>query len=206
MKTLVMRKPRLGLILLTVALLVLLLAAIFLPHFCAPFPGFFGLRHVERNALSILRREGLHFLVTDRIATQIVVECKESNLLLGKKEGYLIAKVKLLYGIDLSKITTEDVVRKNGTLIVKLPNPEVLDFVVDIESLRFISKRSGLMVIVDWIRGADERRALLRQLQSAALQFVRSEDLIPSKETIAERLTKYFAGRPLGIGGDIVFK
>lgn len=59
---------------------------------------------LENRALEVLRREPLRFLVTDRLAAQIVVESGTNSLVLGRREGYLIAKVSLYYGVDLGKL------------------------------------------------------------------------------------------------------
>ncbi|HOO77405.1 MAG TPA: DUF4230 domain-containing protein [bacterium] len=165
-----------------------------------------SVKHTERNALEVLKSEELSFLVTDRITSQIVVESNDSNPILGKKEGYLIAKAKLYYGIDLAKLTDADLARTNNQLVVHLPEPEELDFSVDLESMRFISKRSGLMVIADWITNADQEEALRTQFRDAALDYMKGEDLIPSKEMIIFRLTKLGEMFSEYIGVKVVFQ
>lgn len=162
--------------------------------------------HTERNALEVLKSEQLTFLVTDRITSQIVVESADFNMILGKKEGYLIAKAKLYYGIDLAKLTEADLVRTDTRLTVRLPQPEELDFAIDLDSMRFISKRSGLMVIADWITGSDQQDALRRQFKTAALAYMTNEKLIPSKEAIILRLAGLGDMFSEYLGIDVVFE
>ena len=144
---------------------------------------------IERSTLEVLKQEQLAFLVTDRITSQIVVEVRESNVLLGKKEGYLIAKAKLYYGIDLNKLQKENLVWEDQTLVVRLPEPEELDFAVDLESMRYISKRSALMVLADLVNNEDHKEQLRKQLKATALEYMRQEQLIPDKQDIIRRLS-----------------
>lgn len=144
---------------------------------------------IERSTLEVLKQEQLAFLVTDRITSQIVVEVRESNVLLGKKEGYLIAKAKLYYGIDLNKLQKENLVWEEETLVVRLPEPEELDFAVDLESMRYISKRSALMVLADLVKNEDHKEQLRKQFKETALEYMRQEQLIPDKQDIIRRLS-----------------
>jgi hypothetical protein len=205
-----MKKPgvprlRLVFVAFVAALLAIVLAA-FAPRLYRMVRASTSVRRVERSALEVLKQEHLAFLVTDRITSQILVESTESNLILGQKEGYLIAKARLYYGIDVSKLSADDLVRTNGTLVVNLPPPEELDFAVDLESMRFISKRSGLQVIADWVTNADQEQELRDQFKEAALQYMRDEKLIPSKEAILQRLSSFSDMFSEYIGVQVVFR
>jgi len=150
-------------------------------------------RKVEKKALiTILRSENLSFLVTNRLITQLVVQKKESNPFLGTKEGYLIAKVKLYYGVDLNKLTEDSIEVTKNTLIIHMPAPEVLDFTVDLPSVRFITKTSVLMKIADKVKGnPDLRKELEEMLYNEAVFFFKNEGLLPSKKDIEGRLQSF---------------
>lgn len=150
-------------------------------------------RKVEKKALiTILRSEDLSFLVTNRLVTQLVVQKKESNPFLGTKEGYLITKVKLYYGIDLNKLTEDSIEVTKNNIIIHMPAPEVLDFAVDLPSVRFITKKSVLMKIADKIKGnPDLRKELEEMLYNEAVFFFKNEKLLPSRTDIERRLQSF---------------
>ena len=186
--------------LLLVLVLVAVLAAIALKP-SRPAASVFLPQSVERAALEILSNEKIGFLVTDRLVSQIVVESDSSNALFGKREGYLLGKARLYYGIDLAGLSIRDVVLAAGVLTVRLPEPSELDFAVDLDSLRFLSKRSGLMVIADWALDRDQEAELRRQFKAASLSYMRSEDLVPGKAEILARLNGFdeLLGRLVGV-------
>ena len=112
----------------------------------------------------------------------------------------------IYYGIDLQKLDVDDLVGRDGTLLVHLPEPEELDFTVDLDSMRFISKRSGLMVIADWFLNLDQEEQLRRQFKSAALGYMRQENLIPGKQDILARLSTFGELLSESVGLDVVFQ
>ncbi|MCD6400002.1 DUF4230 domain-containing protein [candidate division WOR-3 bacterium] len=150
-------------------------------------------RKVEKKALiTILRSEDLSFLVTNRLVTQLVVQKKESNPFLGTKEGYLIAKVKLYYGVDLNKLTEDSIEVTKNNIIIHMPASEVLDFAVDLPSVRFITKKSVLMKIADKVKGnPDLRKELEEMLYNETVFFFKNEKLLPSRTEIEERLQSF---------------
>ena len=83
-----------------------------------------GWTRVAAQTLTVLKSEPLLFLVTDRLVTQIVVSSREYNLLLGQREGYLIATVRLYYGVDLAGLTPANLRRAGGRMVVTIPVQE----------------------------------------------------------------------------------
>ena len=161
---------------------------------------------VERRALEILRREELRFLVTHRVAAQVVVESDEGSLLLGRREGCRIAKVALHYGVDLARLTEESVVREGGGIVVTVPDPEELDFAVDLDSLRYLSRRSGLQVAADWLLDRDQEAELRAQFREAARLYLREEGLLPARADIVARLNRHADALSGRLGVEVRFR
>jgi hypothetical protein len=166
----------------------------------------FALRSVQTRALEILRREQLRFLVTDRVVAQVVVESDGNSLGLGKREGYLIAKVALYFGVDFGKLPKGNVVRDGMKVVVTIPEPEELDFSVDLDSMRYLTKRSGLQVATDWLLDRDQKAELRSQLKEAARAYLRDEQLLPTRGEIVGRLNEFggLVGGRLGV--EVVFR
>jgi hypothetical protein len=148
----------------------------------------FEWERVEKQTLTILHSEAMAFLVTDRIAAQIVVSVSENNVLLGQREGYLIGTARLYYGIDMKELTKDSITLRNNQIFVTLPPTKELDFAVDLESLHFISKMSGTVALVDWLRGKDMYAELRAQFKPKALEFMKHNGMIPDRQRILARL------------------
>ncbi len=144
-----------------------------------------------RAALEILKSAPILFLATDRITTSIVVESVESSLLLGKREGYLIARVTMYYGADLQKLGPDAIKISGDVITVTLPDPQELDFAVELNSMRFLSKRSGWIAIRDWVQTLDIQAELREQLHQAAQEALHKDGLIPSREDLVRRLNGF---------------
>lgn len=143
-----------------------------------------------KETIEVLRTEDLAFLVTNRIVTKVVVESKENNFLLGGREGYLIVMVRVYYGIDLQQIAPEAVRLDNGVIIVTVPEPRELDFAVDLDSIRFLSKRSGWIVVRDFLQDLDFRQELQKRVHEVATEMIRLEKLSPSRDDLVNRLNR----------------
>ena len=140
----------------------------------------------EHISLSILKSQALTFLVTRRTATQIVVEHRESDWL-GQWHGVLWAAVRIHYGVDLSKITAEDIRREGNVTLVKLPEPEVLDFSIEPGSIGFLSKSTAVAKVEDILHDG-QRRLLEKRLRECAMDFARQRDMLPTRDELVEQL------------------
>lgn len=159
-----------------------------------------------QKTLEVLRRQQLAFLVTDRIVTQVLVEKRENSFWLGQSECFLIGVVRCYYGVDLSKLSGDALQRQGDAIVVTVPQPRELDLGVDLESVRVVSKRSGLIVIRDWVAGRDHRRELRGEFARTARIFLRRQNLIPSRETLVRRLQSYAPALSAKTGVKIVFR
>jgi hypothetical protein len=140
----------------------------------------------EKSTLSILRIQALAFLVTRRTSTQIVVEHRESNWA-GQWRGVLWATVKIHYGINLAKIHAKDIRRDGNITLVKLPEPEVLDFSIDPGSVGVMTKATAAPKLDDLLNNS-HRRLLESRLRQAALDFARQRDLLPTRDALIKQL------------------
>lgn len=158
--------------------------------------------HAEQATLTLLRSEELSFLVTDRLVSQISVISSDNSPLLGQREGVLIATVRMYYGLDLRKIDAHCITRHGrDKLVVRLPDPEMLDFSVDPASFQYITKRSGLNVIRDYVMDKDIETELRTKLQPHAARFFADQRMLPTRAKILQRLQNYLAPleRELGV-------
>ncbi len=165
----------------------------------------FEWERVEKQTLTILQSEAMAFLVTDRIATQIVVSVSENNVLLGQREGYLIGTARLYYGIDMKELTKDSITLRNNQIFVTLPPTKELDFAVDLESLHFISKMSGTVALVDWLKGKDMYAELRAQFKPKALEFMKQNGMIPDRQRILARLNSMSSVFTENLGLEVTF-
>ena len=159
-----------------------------------------------RQTLKVLRSQELAFLVTDRIVTQVVVEQRESNPWLGSSERFLVGVVRYYFGVDLASLKGDALRREGDAVVVTLPEPRELDLGVDMESVRVISKRSGLIAIRDWAAGTDHDQELRSEFAAAARRFLKHEGLIPSRESLVRRLQSFAPALSARAGVRIVFR
>jgi hypothetical protein len=166
----------------------------------------FEWERVEKQTLTILQSEAMAFLVTDRIAAQIVVSVSENNVLLGQREGYLIGTARLYYGIDMKELTKDSITLRNNQIFVTLPPTKELDFAVDLESLHFISKMSGTVALVDWLKGKDMYAELRAQFKPKALEFMKQNGMIPDRQRILARLNSMSSVFTENLGLKVAFE
>jgi hypothetical protein len=160
----------------------------------------------QARALTVLRSDALAFLVTDRLVTQVVTSSDENSALLGRREGYLVATVRLYYGVDLEHLSPANLRREVEGIVVTVPEPRELDFAVDMPSLRFMSKRNVTMAIADWLRGRDLENELRSKLRADALAFMKSQDLIPARGSIVTRLNAWAPVLSEAVGVNVRFE
>lgn len=160
----------------------------------------------ERQVFQFLRNESLNFLVTERLTSQITVEIDDSSLLLGTSSGTLTGVVRMYYGVDLGRLTPASVMMEGGTCVVDLPEPEVLDFAVDVASLRFKTRRSLLRVIGDRLGNHDLRSDLQNRFRSASDRFFREQSLLPDRSTLCARLNDHAQSWTGRVGVPVSFR
>ena len=159
----------------------------------------------ERVTLSVLQSQELAFLVTRRTVTQIVIEHAESDLW-GEWRGVLWANVAWTWGVDMTKVTAQDLSRDGDSLVVRLPEPELLAFAIEPGSLGFLSKSTALPKLIDFSRGGWQRSILEGQVHERAMEFAQANGLLPTRQEIAAQLNHSAALLEAAVGTKIRFE
>ena len=160
----------------------------------------------ERQVFQLLKSESLSFLVTSRLTSQIIVEIEDSSVLLGAGSGSLTGTVRMYHGVDLRRLTQASVRMEGGSCVVDLPEPEVLDFAVDVASLRFKTRRSLLRVMADRLGGHDLRQDLQNRFRSASDRYFREQSLLPDRSALCARLNEHAQSWSGKVGAEIRFR
>jgi len=92
--------------------------------------------------------------------------------------------------MDLEKLMEDSLQRSGDTLIVHMPDPEILDLSPDLPTLRMWDKRSGLVALSDLLTGYDQEMDLLGMLDSSARAYADSQSLVPAREAVLLRLNR----------------
>ena len=158
----------------------------------------------ERTTLSILRSEAMTFLVTRRLATQIVVEYEESDWL-GEWRGVLWATVRMYHGVDLKKIEPNDIHREGDVIFVRLPQPELLDFCVEPGSVGVLTKSTAVPKVLSILRNG-HRKQLEKALRQRALEFAGRQGMLPTREEIVWQLNTAMLALTVPAGVNIRFE
>lgn len=143
----------------------------------------------EELTLSMLRSEAMTFLVTRRTTTQVVIQHEESNWA-GQWRGVFWVTVSWRWGVNLQKLTDGDIRREGDAVIIRIPEPELLDFSVVPGTTGFISKSTALPKIEDFLCDGSQRRLLEQQVQAHAMAFAIKEGLLPSRSEIVKQLNE----------------
>jgi hypothetical protein len=143
---------------------------------------------VKRAALELLTREHALFLVSERRDAQVSVTEKTGNAWLGRRDGFMTAPLRIHYGIDLDRLTEQDLAVESGRLVVKVPDPTVLDVSVELPAIHRQTHRSGLNVLADGLRGRNQEEELRAALWARACEYSRDPARLPSRESLVQRL------------------
>jgi hypothetical protein len=153
------------------------------------------------RVLTILKSENLDFLVRRRQVTQVVlIRTSDSSWWdwvpyvapireALKEDGVLTANVSVYYGFDLNKLNEAlDANAKEG-ITITLPEPEVLDFAVDLDSLKFRSLKTGMITrIGNVFRDETPKDKLQKDVKSAVEEFVSTPGAMPSKSEMLKEM------------------
>lgn len=156
--------------------------------------------------LTILRSEDLQFLVTRRLASTVVLEKRENSVILGDRQGLLLADVEIYYGFDLTKIEASALSRAGDRVAVRLPEPEALTTTVKLDSMRFFSKQSGLSKLVDIVKSQDIEDELRQEFAAAAEAYFAARGMMPARAELVAVLNRWAGARFAAAGVDVVFE
>jgi hypothetical protein len=153
------------------------------------------------SVLTILKSENLDFLVRRRQVTQVVlIRTADSSWLdwvpyVGpiretlKEDGVLTANVRVYYGFDMNKLTEASNADGKEGIRITLPEPEVLDFAVDLDSLKFRELKTGIITrIGNVFRDETLKDKLQKDVKSAVEEFVSTPGTMPSKSEMLKEM------------------
>lgn len=167
----------------TISFMIVLLLIIFIIY-QKPIFSLLAPEKTKKSVISILKSENVGFLVTNKISTQILVEREELSVF-GVRTGILIGNVTLYYGIDLKELTSDSIIITKNEIIVKLPQPKPLDFSIDLSSLRYIEKETGLLKIKGlFVNDEKIRKEIEDMFYKEALFFMKTKGLLPNAEDV----------------------
>ena len=188
-------------------LLLLILIVFLLLSYRSTIIAIISPEHIKNATLTVLKTERMAFLVTDRLLTQLLVEEQRVFPGMGTRSGYLMGTVKVYYGIDLTKLTPESIEVTPQKVIIHMPKPTVLDFSVDLSTLRFFTRETGMMKVASvFMDNEDLRKELEKRFYKEAILFFKTNGLIPDLETIQSRLNGFAYSIEQVIHLRVVFK
>jgi hypothetical protein len=152
------------------------------------------------RVLTILKSENLDFLVRRRQVTQVVLIRTANSWLdwlpyIGyyretmKEDGILTANVRVYYGFDMNKVTGAKKAYGKEEITITLPEPEVLDFAVDLDSIKFQALKTGVITrIKNIFSDATLKDKLQKDIKSAVEEFVSTPGTMPSKSEMLKEM------------------
>ena len=141
-------------------------------------------RAVQALAISVLRDVPASFLVLESTEQYAMATISDGGWIMGPRAGQVVARRKTFWGVDLTRVGPDHIEVAGNLVCVQLPPPSVLDIALDLSSLQFITKRSGIQLLGDLAMGRSLERDLLAliyhdtpaptadEIQARRLEFV----------------------------------
>ena len=142
-------------------------------------------RAIRTLTISVLRDLPKSFLVLESSEQLAVATINSGGWLLGPRIGQVVAKRNSYWGIDLTQIKPEQIEVDGTRVRVPLPAPSLLDVAVDLSTLQFFTKRSGLQLMGDLAMG--------RSLEHDLMAFVYRSQPEPTPDEIESRRLEFAA-------------
>lgn len=155
---------------------------------CVVMAFYMGIRSdrtVRELAISVLRDVPRSFHVMESSEQLTVATINSGGWLLGPRIGQVVAQRTTYWGIDLTVVQPGDIVVGGNQIRVRLPAPDVLDVAVDLSSLHFFTKRSGLQLLGDLATG--------RSLEHDLMTLVYCGQPEPTTDEIESRRREFVA-------------
>ena len=171
------------------------------------------------RVLTVLKSENLDFLVRRRQVTQVVlIQTADSSWMdwvpyVGplretmKEDGVLTANVRVYYGFDMKKLNDTSTSINTNTVSILLPDPEVLDFAVDMDSLKFTPLKTGIVTrIGNVFRDETLKDKLMKQIKNSVDEFVSTPGTMPSKDEMLSEMAGFERILSDGYGVTVEFR
>lgn len=153
-------------------------------------------KHITNATVTVLKSEDMLFLATNRITTQVVIEHESSDPILGTNNIYVIAPVRMVYGMDLNQLRESDISVHTGTdgvtISVRLPLLELLACDVDFEKQKTIEKGNLTRILYDRLKGQNSLALAQREFRTAAETFAMETGVMPDRAQIIRRIDSFF--------------
>lgn len=186
----------------------------------AIYGAIWGSRAINpETVLTVLRSENLDFLVRRRQVTQLVLTQVEENSVwdwvplvgdyraLTKEDGVLTANVRIYYGFDLDKAHVSTSTKDPASIAIRLPEPEMLDYSPDLDSLKFVALRTGIATSISKIfKDETLRDKLVKQIKPAVEKFVATPGALPTKDEMLGEMSGFEKLLTDAFGKPIVFE
>ena len=142
-------------------------------------------RAVRNLTISLLRDVPSSFLVLEASEQLAVATINSGGWILGPRIGQVVAKRTTYWGVDLTQVRPEQIEVDGTRVRVRLPAPGVLDVAVDLSTLQFYTKRSGLQLLGDLAMG--------RSLEHDLMAMVYRNQPEPTSEEVESRRLEFAA-------------
>lgn len=163
-----------------------ILFAIILLGGCVALALYFAVRSdraVRNLTISVLRNVPSSFLVLESSEQLAVATINSGGWFLGPRIGQVVAKRSTYWGIDLTRVIPEHIEVDGAQVRVRLPPPSVLDVAMDLSTLQFYTKRSGLQLLGDLAMG--------RSLEHDLMELVYRDAPTPSDNEVESRRLEF---------------
>ena len=146
-------------------------------------------RAIRSLTVEVLRSLPRAFLVLQSQREVAVASTDSGNFLLGPRLGHATASRKTYFGVDMERVTPEDIEVTGNRVSIQLPTPTILDSALDYASVRMITKRSGFMFLRDLATGKSIEQELLGLLSMTTPEYT-GEDIKAQRLNFVDRLNR----------------
>ena len=108
---------------------------------------------------------------------------------IGIDTGCIWATVKIHYGLNLQRITPQDIRSDGDVVLVRVPDPELFDLSVVPGSIGFLSKSSAVAKLQAFLHDG-QREELEGRLRKRAMEFAVQNGMLPSRGEILRELNE----------------
>ncbi len=122
----------------------------------------------KEKTLNVQTLRDLSQLATVEFHLKKIVRFKDSTIL-GNRRLLVEMPAVVKAGIDLSKLSDEDIEQNGDSITLRLPGPEILDLIIDMRNIREVINETALF------RGdftPEERNEYLRQGEESLREYV----------------------------------
>jgi hypothetical protein len=143
------------------------------------------------DAPAVLREiQALKELVTVKYSIQKIIGLREDKVPFGREQLVLIVQARVLGGIDLGELKTDDIQIADKTVTIRLPEPKILHIYIDEKETREWQREKTWFVRYDLTLNQKARQAALESVRAAALDMGILADARKNSEAAIAELLK----------------